>query len=131
MTDSQTLDGLTILVAEDEALIALDIEMVIEDFGGRVIGPYGTLEQVLDAVETGGFDIALLDIMLGRDEVFPAAERLRTAGIPFAFHSGHGVPTLNGGLYEHTPTLHKPCLPEKLASALVQLSAARGSATAN
>ena len=96
MSADADLTGRIVLIVEDEAFIALDIEMMVEDFGGQVLGPFGHLDQALEAIENGGFDVALLDIMLGRDEVFPAAKLLQEKSLPFAFHSGHGIPLSSG-----------------------------------
>lgn len=121
MSADTDLTGRIVLIVEDEAFIALDIEMMVEDFGGQVLGPFGHLDQALEAIENGGFDVALLDIMLGRDEVFPAAKLLQEKSLPFAFHSGHGIPLSSGSEYRNVPMLHKPCRPEQLATALSKL----------
>lgn len=84
------LDDCSILVAEDEGLIALDLQMSLEDEGARVVGPYATVESCLDAVEKQSFDFAILDVNLRGKNVFPVAEKLMRRGIPFVFHTGHG-----------------------------------------
>ena len=82
----------TILVAEDEGLIALDLQMSLEDEGMRVVGPYATLEDCLAAVEKHDVDLAILDVDLRGKNVYPVAERLQQNGVPFVFHTGHGDP---------------------------------------
>ncbi|TCD16576.1 response regulator [Oricola cellulosilytica] len=84
------LDHCSILVAEDEGLIALDLQMTLEDEGATVVGPYSTVESCLDAVEKQSFDFAILDVNLRGRNVFPVAEKLIRRGIPFVFHTGHG-----------------------------------------
>ena len=70
----------------------------------------------------GGFDLAILDVNLGGDEVFPVAETLKTARIPFIFASGYG----KGGLpqdWAAYPVAAKPFLIDDLDTALAQAMA--------
>ena len=64
--------------------------MTLEAAGAEIVGPFATLAAGLAAAEAELIDGALLDVMLGREEVFPIAEALRGRGIGFVFHSGHG-----------------------------------------
>lgn len=84
------VDGCAILLAEDEGLIALDLQLSLEDNGARVIGPFGTVEDCLRAVEAHEVDLAILDVDLKGRDVFPVAEKLQIIGVPFVFHTGHG-----------------------------------------
>lgn len=79
-----------ILVAEDEALIAMQIEMDLEDAGYKVVGPYMSLERCLEAVEKEQIDAAVLDVDLAGFDVFPLAYKLEENGVPFVFHTGRG-----------------------------------------
>lgn len=102
--------GQTILIVEDEPLVAMLIEDLVLEAGCRVVGPASTLQQALDFVAKGGFDAALLDVNLAGREVYPVAERLRAAGVPFVFVTG-------GGQFEEPvsfrghPTIRKPFRP--------------------
>lgn len=84
----QPLDGLCILVVEDEFLIAADLEDVIADAGGDSLA-VPSVAKALAQVERGGFDAAFLDVRLPDGDVFPVAEALEAKGVPFVFHSGH------------------------------------------
>lgn len=79
-----------ILVVEDEALIALQLEMDIEDSGHHVAGTCMSLKESLKFIEAETIDGAILDVDLRGVDVFPAAEKLREKSIPFVFHTGHG-----------------------------------------
>lgn len=79
-----------ILVVEDEALIALQLEMEIEDIGHTVAGTCMNLPECLQFIEGTEIDGAILDVDLRGVDVFPAAEKLRQKNIPFVFHTGHG-----------------------------------------
>jgi ActR/RegA family two-component response regulator len=56
----------TVLVLEDEPLIALDLKFGLES-GGSVVQCAYTLEQGLDILKTEVIDAAILDVNLGRD----------------------------------------------------------------
>lgn len=111
------LSGLRILVAEDEPLVSMEMEDVILEHGGIPIGPFTTLRDLMKAVEAGGYDVAILDVRLGRDESFPAADRLQRCGVPFVFHSGHAESCDLFGPYPEAALCKKPCAPERLLEA--------------
>jgi hypothetical protein len=51
--DSRVDKGQRILVAEDEGLIALELEQILEDFGCEVIGPLASVDEVLENAQRG------------------------------------------------------------------------------
>ena len=79
------LAGKTVLVVEDELMIALDIVDCLIQAGAKVIGPCTSLEDARKIAGDGEIDLAILDIDLGGREVFPAARILGARGIPFLF----------------------------------------------
>lgn len=114
---SARVSGLRILVAEDEPLIAMEMEEVFQDHGGVVIGPFPTLRALLAAAEKGAFDVAILDVRLGSEECFPAAERLQAAGVPIVFHSGHAERLDLFAAFPQATLCKKPAAPERLLEA--------------
>lgn len=82
------LDGLRILIAEDEILIALDMATTLREAGAEVIGPCATLESTLKAARDERPSVAVLDVRLGRDTTETVAEFLSGQGIPYLFYSG-------------------------------------------
>jgi two-component SAPR family response regulator len=83
------LSGCRILVVEDRYFIAMDIVCALSQVGARIVGPVATLSDTMSHVENGGFDFAVMNIELRDGVVFPAADRLKERGIPFAFMSGY------------------------------------------
>lgn len=80
----------SILVVEDEAVIALGLAKILEDAGYRVIGPAATVKAAHACMAENRIDAALMDVNLGGDtRVFPLAEVLAALRVPFAFLSGH------------------------------------------
>jgi CheY-like chemotaxis protein len=78
-----------ILIVEDEPLIAMMAGEWLEELGHVVVGPAHDLKSALELAE-GDLDGAILDVTLGRESSYPAADRLRERGVPFAFSTGHG-----------------------------------------
>ena len=72
MTYSE-LSGLRVLVVEDELAIAMLVELALEEQQCIIVGPYGSLDEALCAARTATVDVALLDINLAGEMVFPAA----------------------------------------------------------
>lgn len=110
----------TILLVEDEFFVALDIQNIIEDGGYEVDGPYVSVEEVLAHLDGDRPDLAcaILDVRLRDGEVFPAAERLREAGVPLIFHSGHADEQALQNRYPGSAVCGKPCSPSLLRRTL-------------
>lgn len=82
--------GTRILVVEDEIMIAMLLEEILSDAGYTVVGPYSRLADALVAAQTLPCEAALLDVNLGGEKVFPAAEALEHRHVPFLLLSGYG-----------------------------------------
>nr|WP_294517782.1 response regulator [uncultured Rhodopila sp.] len=96
-TAELALAGKRVLIVEDELLVALMIEDFLTDFGCTTIGPCATVETALQAVETESLDLALLDVNLSGERVYPVAEALAERHIPFLFLSGYGEEAIPPG----------------------------------
>jgi len=119
MNQVASLNGLRLLVVEDEAMIAMMLEDMLDTFGCVVVDVAGTLSRGLDlaANETLNLDGAILDVNLGGETVYPVAERLAARGVPFIFCTGYGLKGLCAN-FAHVPTLAKPYLREDLETML-------------
>lgn len=83
---------LSVLVVEDESLVAMNLESILLDLGHTVIGPISSLSELDTVLETGlQADAAILDINIDGEEIYPHARRLHALGIPFLFASGYGA----------------------------------------
>ena len=80
-----------ILIVEDEPLIAMMLEDFILSLGHEVTDNCDSVSSALQAVGTGGFDLAILDVNLKGESVWPVATALRAHGIPFVLASGGHV----------------------------------------
>jgi DNA-binding response OmpR family regulator len=83
------LDGLSVLVLEDEYILADDAARVLQRAGAKVMGPFGNALEGLTAVERRKPDCALLDLNLGTGPDFGPARALKAYGVPVVFLSGY------------------------------------------
>jgi DNA-binding NtrC family response regulator len=111
-----------ILVIEDEMLIGMLLEDMLADMGHVVVGTIPRLNEALTAVQRDDFDLAILDVHLNGQSVFPVAEALSTRGLPFVFVTGYG----QSGLPDHyrdRPVLQKPFARDDLERMLLTVPA--------
>jgi CheY-like chemotaxis protein len=117
------LHGLKVLVAEDEALVALDLEFTLREFGCIVLPATPSVAEALAILETEQPDVALLDVNLADGSAAPVAEALATAGVPFAVMTGHDAGQIGEPALRTAPYLGKPYNFEDLHAMLAQLAA--------
>ena len=84
------LDGMTVLLVEDEAIIALMVEDMLQELGAASVHRAGKVEPALRLLAERRPDVAVLDVNLGGEYAFPVAERLQATGVPFVFATGYG-----------------------------------------
>jgi DNA-binding NtrC family response regulator len=107
--DSKTpLAGKRILLAEDEALIALEMKDILEGLGCEVVGPLSSVDRILDDASRGGLDGALLDVNLRGRQIFDILPKLQALGVPLIITSGYDDLTLFPARYRAMPRIAKP-----------------------
>ncbi len=106
-----------VLVVEDEPLIAFDVADHLRDAGFEVIGPAASVSAALKLLESGGCDLAVLDVNLGRETAAPIADVLNRKSLPFVALSGYSSDQLPE-IFQRAPLLTKPVDPKKLVSVL-------------
>jgi CheY-like chemotaxis protein len=112
------LSSLRVLVVEDEAFLAIEVEHVLETFGCEVRASVSSVAEALRRLEeSDDFDVALLDVNLRGETVFPVADALVERGIGFVFMTGYGQDGLRADLATH-PVVAKPFIPDQLRHAL-------------
>ena len=102
------LAGQRILLAEDEALIALELEGILEDFGCEVIGPVSSVDETLEIAQLGGLDGALLDVNLRGRRIFEILPELQKLGLRLIITSGYDDVTLFPTPFRAMPRVAKP-----------------------
>jgi CheY-like chemotaxis protein len=116
-TASQTLEGIRVLVVEDEVAISLLLEDMLLDMGCEIVGPAGRLAAAKDLATTERLDLAVLDVNLAGQPIYPVAEALAARGIPFVFSTGYGSAGIEEP-YRGRPVLQKPFAQRELERAL-------------
>jgi CheY-like chemotaxis protein len=115
------LAGARVLVAEDQALLALDLEMPLRELGCAVLGPAASVAEALRLVGPGRPDAALLDLNLLDGSAVPVAAALASAGVPFALLTGHAGELPDHPALRGAPRLDKPFGGGELRQALARL----------
>ena len=110
----------SILIVEDEPLIAMMLEDFLDSLGHNVVGTCESVEEALDWVGQGGFDVAIIDVQLKEGkQVWPVADRLAEEGTPFVLATGgHIEPP--PARHADAPVLAKPYTIEAIEPALEQ-----------
>ena len=110
---------LTVLVIEDEPLIAMMLEDMIQDAGHLMAGPCTTTKAADEALAQESFDVALVDLTLSDGSTASVIKALAERGIPFAIMSGQSGGELEG---HANAILSKPFNFEELGVVLRRLS---------
>ncbi|BBC72226.1 response regulator [Altererythrobacter sp. B11] len=115
----------TVLVVEDEFIIALDLSETVKDLGYELEGPFADKKNAFLALGKGMPDCAILDVYTSDGEVFPLADALAQAGVPIIFHSGHVSPEEMRQRYPSAIACTKPCPPDHMID-MLQLALEQG-----
>jgi DNA-binding response OmpR family regulator len=117
MGNAFPLTGRSILVVEDEPLIALEIAALLQSAGAEVISAR-TRGEAYAVIEARRVCAAVLDWRLGDDDGAGLCRLLGTREIPFMFYSGYS------DLQERFPKsviVQKPAMGDALVSAMTGL----------
>jgi len=113
----------SVLVVEDDALLAYTLAGNLRDAGYRVIGPASNLAGAKRLLADNKIDVACLDVRLGETETsVPLAHSLAALGIPFVFLTAYPIAYLPIDMRDR-PKLDKPFQPEVLVDRLAELVA--------
>jgi hypothetical protein len=85
------LDGIAVLLMQDDPVRAIDATTIIELTGGRVVGPGYNLRDGFACVKKEQFDCAAIDVTLNGELAFGLADALVQLGVPFIFLSAHSL----------------------------------------
>lgn len=107
MDGSGDLSGLRVLVVEDEAAISLLLEDMLLDLGCEVVGPAGRLAVAKVMAEEENLDLAILDVNVAGEPIYPVVDALAKRGVPFVFSTGYGSAGIDEP-YRNRPVLQKP-----------------------
>jgi CheY-like chemotaxis protein len=114
------LDGLRVLIVEDELVIAMELENLLRGLGCIVLGPAPTVGAALRTLAAERPDVAVLDVNLEGERVTPVAEALREQGVPFVLVTGYGSERLHEEALQDAAYVRKPVEAHLLARALAE-----------
>ncbi len=127
MERPKSLEGLRVLLVEDESMVSMLAEDVFADAGCVVLLAMRLIEAIELARDTP-FDFAVLDVNLGGgDTSYPLAEILLEKQIPFMFTTGYAAEGMDSRFREW-PRVQKPYSPDQLVRAAAQLTERPGAA---
>ena len=106
-----------ILVVEDEAIIALEMEALLSQASCEVVS-CSSLQSGLRAAGERTFDAAVLDVNLHGQMSFPIADALADKNIPFIFVSGYEIDIVPRQ-HRRRPFVGKPYMSQRLLKALL------------
>lgn len=102
------LQGKSVLMVEDEYLIADALCSAFEMENMRVVGPFPNVASAMEALDQRlKVDVAILDVNLNGERVYPLADRLIADNIPIVLTTGYGGDAIPSH-YEHLQRLQKP-----------------------
>ncbi len=107
----------TILIVEDEPLIAMMLEDFLDSLGHTVKGICESVAEAREAVEQGGFDLAILDVNLKGENIWAVASEMRARGIPFVIASGGHVDPPPAE-FANVPMIDKPYTIDRITPAM-------------
>jgi CheY-like chemotaxis protein len=120
MTEQQPLNGLRILVAEDNVFAAMELEATLLSCGCRPVGPAATVDQALRLARDEALDGAVLDVNLRDRPVFPVADELIKRGVQIIFATGYDDGYAFPDHLAGCARLRKPYFEHELKRRLVQ-----------
>jgi CheY-like chemotaxis protein len=117
--------GLRILVVEDQMMLAMMLVDLLKAYDCTPMMA-ARVEKALELVATTAFDVALLDVNVAGEAVYPVAQELDRRRIPFVFVTGYTDQGLDAD-YRNRPALTKPFSSAALGQALAEALASRSS----
>jgi DNA-binding response OmpR family regulator len=116
---NRALSGRSILVVEDEPLVALHVVERLQEAGARVF-TVGELRGALHMAEHPALSAAVVDFRLGDKNSAAVCRRLAYLGIPFMFYTGCDAGEA-GQIWPHAPILRKPAGDGEIIGSVVKL----------
>jgi CheY-like chemotaxis protein len=111
--------GLRVLLVEDEAMVAIEMEDQLAELGCEVATAM-RLQPALALAAQQSFDLAILDVNLDGTLSYPLADWLAAQGVPYLFATGYGSAGIQPA-YSDRPAIRKPISVEELKRAIERL----------
>jgi DNA-binding response OmpR family regulator len=114
------LGGRSILVVEDDIVLATDLAALLTDAGCKAVLPTTSVASALSTIVHYVIDGAILDVNVQNEWVFPVAHALAAAQVPFLFLTAYAPDSIPAE-HRERPFVQKPHVPERLLADLTQM----------
>lgn len=102
------LMGRSVLLVDDEMMVAWDIEQTLTHAGMRVLGPAASVGRAMRLINEERPDAAILELTLRGELVTPVARKLRELDVPFVLATAHSHLEAGDGAFRGVENLGKP-----------------------
>lgn len=123
---TNSLHGLSVLVVEDQSLIALDTEETLRQLGAREVRLVSNGVDALEMLGDFSPDLSVLDFNLGEETSEAVAAILMSRQSPFIFVTGYSDQHSPSPLFSHIPVIRKPVSSAAIAVNIAAALAAVG-----
>jgi DNA-binding response OmpR family regulator len=119
--DMSSTNTPSVLIVEDEILVAMDIEATFLEASWDVIGPVPDVPQALSALKAKCPDAVCLDMNLNGVLSVPIARVLQERGIPFVVVTGYSAECVHDAAYRGAQIVRKPFTAAELLDAVKEV----------
>ncbi len=116
--NEDVLKGARVLVVEDEAAISMLLEDMLLDFGCEIVGPAARLTTALEMAQKEAFAVAILDVNVAGEPIYPVAEAIAQRALPVVFSTGYGGAGIREP-FRDRPVVQKPFSQAELKRTLI------------
>jgi two-component system, response regulator PdtaR len=108
----------TILVADDDYILGVDITDTCIEAGFEVEGPHNGISSAMLALQKQRPDLAILDLQLEDGVVLELALKLRDERVPIIFQGGEEFSGDMAARFPDSTSIAKPCPPAQFLDAI-------------
>ena len=114
----RVLAGKDVVLVEDQALIAMDIEDVLRKLGASSVRAFSNIAEALAGIGASVPHCAVLDLNLAGETSAEIADALLAKSVPFIFATGYRDAAMIPDRFRHIPVIRKPLSERDLAEQL-------------
>jgi CheY-like chemotaxis protein len=112
------LADLSILIVEDEPLVALDVHRALSAAGASIISAL-SVREAIDLIGYADISAAIVDVQLGAQDAAKVCDLLAQRKIPFVFYTGRSARAPLLAQWPHIPVIKKPATSTDIVSTLI------------
>ena len=115
------LNHAPILIAEDDLLLAFELQVAVKDAEGEAVGPARSVVAALEILQLIMVAGAALEVQLPDGDVTPVAKVLIARRVPMVFQSDADLPLELQSLCPDVPVFKRPVSARLLVERLAEL----------